>query len=142
MRYDLIWKELDKEISEEEKSLLNDEFNTSVELKEYQKDALEVQNALYAYVNPTMDVSFLARLKKRVIEELEIPKLKIDHKPGWLFLLVVIVIIGVSIAMNLKGSFVFESPIDTVYLNYFGLIALGGVVLYYVDCYLSKVYQS
>lgn len=139
MNFDLIWKTIDNEITSEESTIVKDMLKEQ-SVNEVMEISKRTNQLLVGHYNHKMTPSFLAQLKGAIIEEFQIPSMKIDSKP---------IIIFFFLSMMVAAMFIFnpnslsDSVISSLnsYLPYFNIVmamTFSGMILYSMDKLFQK----
>ena len=134
MNYELIWKQIDDEITLEEAALIQG-LKHDVVFQQEIKKARVLEANLHQHLNVTIDASFLLKLKKAVNEELHLPPLSFSYFPVLAFC-----IISTIVAFLFRGdaqSYAFQPEGINIYIVYFLYIILGFSILYGIDQFLK-----
>jgi hypothetical protein len=139
MNFDLIWKTIDNEISSEEASIVK-EMLKEPSVNEVMELSKQTNQLLVGHYNHKMAPSFLAQLKGAIIEEFQIPSMKIDSKPIIFFFLLSMVVAAMFI---FNPNSISESVISSLnnYLPYFNIVmamTFSGMILYNMDKLFQK----
>ena len=143
MNFDLIWKTIDNEITSEEASLVKEMLQepSAIEVMEISKNT---NRLLYNHHNHKMSPSFLTQLKGVILDEFQLPSIKIDTKPIVFFFLLSMLIAAMFIFNpNSFSASVLSSLND--YLPYFNIImamTFSGMILFSMDkLFQNKVFK-
>ena len=140
MRYDLIWKAIDEDISMEEKLLLNKELELDPMMKGAYGDATRLDKDLKQYFNEQPSASFLAHLKQAILEEFELPKVSFSIKPAIFVGLVMLLAASIGLIMK-PDLFVIDTttlPVEGTYIIYTIITFVGLASLYAFDLSMRR----
>ncbi len=143
MKYNLIWKSIDAEISKEENSILEDFLAESpIYIAEYNK-AKQLDEILTTHYSHTMDDSFLLKLKKLVIEELDIPYININYFPIILFaaISVIITVVFGYLPAHRQIDLNIELSVYLPYITMITSVCFAGLLLFGLDSVLKSRFK-
>ena len=134
MNFDLIWKTIDNDISSEEASIVK-EMMKEPSVNEIMEISKHTNRLLVGHYNHKMAPSFLAQLKGAIIDEFNIPSMKIDSKPIIFFFLFSMAVAAIFIY---NPNSISDSVITSLnnYLPYFNIVlamTFSGMILYNMD---------
>lgn len=141
MKFDLIWKNIDNEITKEEKALLNDAFLNDDSLITYRNQAAQLDTWLSKKFSHQMDANFMSLLKANILDELSISELKIRNYPAIIFAVFsFLMFFAYYFSTDLKIGFSLGDT-SSSYYSYFVIlmsISIGGMILYGLDNWMKS----
>lgn len=142
MRYDLIWKKIDEEISKEEKTILDDIFKSDKTMSVQYDNSVKLDQILSAKFSHSMDASFMSKLKLAIVEELDLPSLRINYTPVFIFVVIAILLsVIVSVIPSINRGPDLDLSTFMPYITMITAICFGGMSLFGLDLVLKSKYK-
>ena len=139
MNYKLIWKAIDKEITQEESEVVK-EMMLDPKFGQAYQNAKDTDLMLTNHFNHKMDEGFLSRLKVFVQEELDLPDISFNFLPIIIFVLSALSIILMFSFIPMLTEYQLKINMNPLfpYISAVGAICIGGLGLYGIDQIMLK----